>query len=166
MNTVGSIISGSGSLLLSGSGQVVLAGNNSYSGGTIISNGVLLVNNSTGSGTGSGGVTNSGGTLGGTGAIAGQVVINSGATFAPGNPTGTLSIGGNFTANSGAIMNYALGASSARTAVGGNLRLNGTLNVSNAGGLTNGIYTLFTYGGSPSGTLGDWHDSAGQGLFD
>ena len=36
--------------------------------------------------------------------------------------------------------------------VAGNLTLNGTLNVANAGGLGNGIYTLFTYGGSFSGT--------------
>ncbi|HZI32026.1 MAG TPA: hypothetical protein VFF11_06775, partial [Candidatus Binatia bacterium] len=37
-------------------------------------------------------------------------------------------------------------------AINGNLSLGGTLNVSNGGGLTNGAYTVITYGGSLSGT--------------
>jgi hypothetical protein len=41
-----------------------------------------------------------------------------------------------------------LGNNSDRTVVLGNLTLGGTLNISDAGGFTNGIYTLFTYGGT------------------
>jgi hypothetical protein len=41
-----------------------------------------------------------------------------------------------------------LGTNSDLTIVSGNLTLGGTLNVADAGGFTNGTYTLFTYGGA------------------
>jgi PKD repeat protein len=41
-----------------------------------------------------------------------------------------------------------LGINSDLTVVSGNLTLGGTLNVTDAGGFTNGTYTLFTYGGA------------------
>jgi len=151
-NLVSGKISGDGTLTILGGGAVTLTGNNTYNGGTVISNGMLLVNNTLGSGTGSGGVTvYNGGALAGSGTIAGSVAINNGGIFSPGNGSGTLTIGGDFTANSGAVLNFALGTNSDQAAVGGNLTLNGTLNVTNAGGFGNGVYTLFTYGGSLSG---------------
>ena len=50
--TYAGIISGSGSLTQVGPGAVFLAASNSFSGGTIISNGSLFVNNASGLGTG------------------------------------------------------------------------------------------------------------------
>jgi rhamnogalacturonan endolyase len=153
-NVVSGAISGSGSVTILGGGTVALNGNSTYSGGTSISNGTLLVDNSPGSGTGSGVVTAfSGGTLAGNGTIGGSAVIENGGILSPGNGVGALSINGNFTANSGAMLDYALGTNSDQAVVGGNLALNGTLNIGNAGGLGNGTYPLFIYGGNLSGTL-------------
>ena len=147
-NLVSGNVSGAGSLAILGGGTVALAGANIFSGGIAVSNGTLLVNNSAGSGT----VTVfNGGTLSGTGVIGGAAVIQSGGIFSPGNPNGRLTINGNFTTAAGSILNFALGTNSDSAAVGGNLVLNGTLNIANAGGLTNGIYNLFTYGGSLAG---------------
>ena len=147
-NTVTGAISGNGSVTILG-GIVALSGNNTYSGGTSVSNGTLLVDNTVGSGTGSGAVTilNSG-TLGGTGTVGGSVTVQSGGAFSPGNNTGVLTINGNFTANSGSSLDFALGTNSDEAVVTGNLTLNGALNIANAGGLGNGTYTLFTYGGT------------------
>ncbi|MGD1084165.1 MAG: MBG domain-containing protein [Verrucomicrobiota bacterium] len=147
--TIGGVISGTGAVTLSGGGTVTLTGNNTYGGGTSVNSGTLLVNNSAGSGAGTGAlVVASGATLGGDGSIGGAVTIKSGGVFSPGNPVGTLSVANNFTANSGAILDYTLGTSSDKTAVGGNLTLNGTLNLTAAAGFTSGTYTLFTYGGA------------------
>ena len=51
------VISGSGSLIQLGSGALTLTRSNTYTGGTIVSNGTLFVNNAIGSGTGTGSVT-------------------------------------------------------------------------------------------------------------
>jgi rhamnogalacturonan endolyase len=151
-NLVSGAVSGAGSLTVLGGGTVNLTGSNTYSGGTSVSNATLQVNNTQGSGTGSGGVTVlSTGTLAGSGTVGGPVAIRSGGVFAPGNSTGTLTINGDFTADNGASLNFALGTISDEAVVSGNLMLNGTLNIANAGGLGNGTYTLFTYGGSLSG---------------
>ncbi|HEY3761071.1 MAG TPA: polysaccharide lyase family protein [Verrucomicrobiae bacterium] len=150
-NVVEGAISGGGSLTILG-GTVALTGNSTYSGGTIVSNSTLLVDNTTGSGTGSGAVTVlNGGTLGGTGIIGNSVIVQNGGALSPGNGTGTLAINGDLIANSGSLLNFSLGASSDEATVSGNLTLNGSLNIANAGGLGNGTYTLFTYGGILSG---------------
>ena len=153
-NAVNGVISGAGSLAILGGGTVTLTGNNLYSGGTLVSNGTLQVNNVLGSGTGSGAVNVfNGGALAGSGVIAGSVVINNGGVFTPGNGGGTLTVGGNLTAGAGVMLDFGLGTNSGQAVVAGNLTLNGTLNVTNAGGFGNGVYTLFAYGGSLSGTL-------------
>jgi autotransporter-associated beta strand protein len=59
----GGIISGTGSLFKKTAGTLTLTGANTYSGGTVISNGAILVANSTDSGLGSGSVTIQGGIL-------------------------------------------------------------------------------------------------------
>lgn len=153
-NVVSGNIGGAGNVVLAGSGLVELTGNNTYGGGTLVNNGMLLVNNTTGSGTGSGGVVvANGGVLSGNGVVSGPVTINSAGVFSPGDGTGTLTINGNFTANRGSILDYALGTNSDEAVVSGNLALNGTLNITNSGGLGNGAYPLFAYGGSLSGAL-------------
>lgn len=79
-------ITGIGQLILAGDGAVVLSSNaNTWSGGTIVDQGVLRIANTSGSATGSGFVTvGRGAVLEGTGLIGGQVVINSGGTLSVG----------------------------------------------------------------------------------
>jgi autotransporter-associated beta strand protein len=87
-----------GSLTKIGRGNLTLTNASSYTGGTIISDGILLANNTTGSATGIGRVRVMAGTLGGSGIIGGGVVVGtgsgSGAILGPGNGSipGTLTI--------------------------------------------------------------------------
>jgi len=130
-----------------GTGALALSGANTYGGGTTVSNGILLVNNATGSGTGSGAVTVvSGATLGGTGIVGGPVTVY--GTLSPGNGSGTLTISNNLVLVAGAVLQYELGTNSSQSVVSGNLTLNGTLNVTDGGGFSNGTYTLFRYSGT------------------
>jgi PKD repeat protein len=72
------------------------------------------------------------------------VTILDGATLAPGTSTGTLTVS-NLVLNSTSVLAYELGTTSDQTVVTGNLTLDGTINITDAGGLANGHYTLFTY---------------------
>jgi autotransporter-associated beta strand protein len=140
-------IQGTTTILKEGTGTWVLTGSNTYNGGTTVSNGTLLVNNTTGSGTGTGAVmVVSGAALGGNGFIGGPVTVD--GTLTPGSSVGTLTVSNNLVVNAGAVLAYALGTTSDRTVVSGNLTLGGTLNVTNSGGFGVGSYTLFTYGGT------------------
>gem|GEM_PF-2274866 len=95
-NTISSVISGSAGLNKYGSGTLTLAGINTYTGGTIISNGTLLVNGSITSAV----TVISGASLGGTGTINGNAILSSGAmalltTGTPLNITGSLTLNNN-----------------------------------------------------------------------
>jgi autotransporter-associated beta strand protein len=150
----GGIISDGGAaattLTFVGLGSLSLLGNNTFSGGVIVNGGALFINNTAGSGTGSGTVTvNSSATLGGTGTIAGITSVGAGGALAPGNGTaGLLTINNDLSLNNGCTLQFQLGASSDRVAVGGDLTLGGTLNFSAAAGFGAGTYTLFTYTGA------------------
>ena len=103
--------------------------------------------------------------LGGKGRLGGNVTIQSGGTLAPGGAgavAGTLTIDGDLTLQGGSLLSYALGQAGVAggalndlTNVGGNLALGGTLNVSTSTGGTfgPGVYRLFNYGGTHSGSL-------------
>jgi autotransporter-associated beta strand protein len=97
--TFSGVISGTGSYRRTAStagtgGITIFTGDNTYSGGTAVNDGVLLACNSTGSATGTGSVNvNTGGALGGNGAISGAVNINAGGTLAPGESIGVLDTG-------------------------------------------------------------------------
>ncbi len=127
-----------------GSGVLTLTStNNTYSGGTTVSNGTLLVNNAAGSGAGSGALAvNASGTLAGTGIIVAPVTVNAGGALAPGNPLGLLTISNNLTLAGGSttlmqVQPYPLTNGSVK--VSGNLLLGGTLSVTNIGSaFTNG----------------------------
>jgi rhamnogalacturonan endolyase len=146
---VGNVIGGTGNVVLFGSGTVTLNASNSYNGGTSVSNGMLQVDNLSGSGTGSGQViVANGGALSGTGEIGGSVDIQGGGSLVSGYVNGSLTVDGDLSMGAGSILNVQPGANNNSIVVGGNLNLGGTLNVTNAAGLPDGSYSLFTYGGS------------------
>ncbi|BCH24969.1 outer membrane autotransporter barrel domain-containing protein [Mesorhizobium sp. L-8-3] len=148
--TFAGVISGTGALTKSGTGALTLTGNSSaYAGTTDLAAGLLAVNGSLG-----GAVTISGGTLGGSGTLSGNVSVTNGA-IAAGNSPGTLTIGGDLLLASGSSLNFELGGPTGTAGVdsdlivvGGGLTLDGTLNVTDAGGFGAGVYRLINYSGA------------------
>jgi len=86
-----------------------------------------------------------GGTLMGDGIVIGNIIAVAGAVH-PGSSPGTLTVDGDLTLGSEIILNFELGTNADSIVVGGALTLNGVLNVTDAGGLGYGTYTLLTYG--------------------
>jgi autotransporter-associated beta strand protein len=117
-------------------GRTILTASNTYSGGTIVSDGTLLVNNPTGSGTGTGTVTvHSQGVLGGTGTIGGAVVVTNGGSIGAGTSVGTLTLTNGLSLSAGGTNIWELAANSTSnpganydqiSLTGGNLVLGGT----------------------------------------
>ena len=84
------------------------------------------------------------------GGLGGNVQLASGATLTGGGTATPLSVG-SLALSSGTNLDFSLGSAASSTTVvnvAGNLTLDGTLNVSNAGGFGTGVYQLFRYGGS------------------
>ncbi|HWA42607.1 MAG TPA: autotransporter domain-containing protein [Hypericibacter adhaerens] len=145
-------IAGAGTLVKDGTGTTTLTGTSSYTGATSVNAGKLVVDGSLGN---TAVTVASGATLGGAGTIGGTVTIDSGAHLAPGDSPETLTINGDLLLNAGSILDYELGLAGTvgggvndLIAVGGNLTLDGTLNVADVGGFGMGVYTLMTYGGT------------------
>ncbi|WP_309085982.1 autotransporter-associated beta strand repeat-containing protein [Chelativorans sp.] len=157
--TLSGIIGGAGGLVKSGAAALTLTGNNIYAGPTTVTAGSLYVEGNQG---GADGLTSvlSGATLGGGGRIGGDVTIADGATLTPGaadGTPGTLAIDGNLALSGGSILNYSFGQANVEggtlndfITVGGNLVLDGTLNVTETPGGTfgPGIYRIFSYNGT------------------
>jgi fibronectin-binding autotransporter adhesin len=159
----GGAISGGGSLVIdTGPGiAVTLTGSNTagsaFTGTVTLDSGKLVLDGDFGD------VTNNdaefvlrGGALGGSGTFHGDMAVTSG-TLAPGNSPGTLTIAGNLTLGAATLLNYELsqagtpgGGGNDLIQVGGNLTLDGTLNVSALAGFSAGYYRLFDYGGALS----------------
>jgi fibronectin-binding autotransporter adhesin len=150
LNTVFSGVIANGSLNNSstavskvGSGELTLAATHTYTGSTNVSGGKLVV-------TGSLGATatrvETTGAIGGTGTIGGAVTCN--GSLQPGVSLGTLSLRAGLILASTSKLDYELGEISDRTAVTGNLTLDGTINVTAAPGFAAGSYSLITYTGS------------------
>jgi fibronectin-binding autotransporter adhesin len=104
---------------------------NLQGGGHIFTDGLIVTNNAT---------------LQGTGTITAATTIH--GTLAPGSSVGTLNNSGAVILASTAVLNYELGASNDLTVVTGNLTLDGTVNITDAGGFGVGTYTLISYTGS------------------
>ena len=151
--TVGAVISGVGnSLTKTGPGVLRLNGDNTYSGGTIVSAGGLMVGNTTGSGVGPGALTiQSGAFLGGQGFVGGATTIEPGGTLGAGKTPGNLTFTHGLTLNDGAVFNFQLGTTSDRlTVTGGVLTGAATpgsliLNLTAGAGFGAGVYTLFDF---------------------
>lgn len=149
-------ISGNGAITHVGSGTTTLNGNSpSYSGTTTVPNGTLLVNGVLGNSSHSF-TTLSGGILGGVGSIGGNVSIQDGV-LSPGNSVGTLGVLGNLSLSGSSILHYEFGEANTAggllndlTNVGGNLQLDGVLNVNVESGavLQAGVYRIINYNGS------------------
>ncbi|TNV21703.1 transporter [Buttiauxella sp. B2] len=154
---LGGVISGSGEFHQIGTGVTRLSGANTYQGVTQVNSGTLLVNGDQSGATGATSVA-SGATLGGSGTIGGSVTFANGTTLTPGDGgTGTLAIKGDLTLASDTNNKFELGqpftsggALNDLVTVGGNLTLDGDLNVTlSAGGIfAPGLYRLFEYAGS------------------
>lgn len=127
-------------------GVTRLTGDSSgFSGSTSILGGTLKVDNKLG-----GTVTASGtGTLAGAGRVSGNVDMTGGGVLT-GASGQTLTIGGSLVLGSASAVNVALGAAHSTPLfdIGTSLTLDGTLNVTDFGGLGAGVYRLFNYGGS------------------
>ncbi len=136
-------------LTKSGTGTLTLSGSNAYTGNTNLTGGTLLINGALGN---TQVAVASGAALGGTGTIAGDVSVADGGILL-GRAGQTLSMG-SLALSGGSVVNVSLGAPSTTRLfnVTGDLALNGTLNVGNAGGFGDGLYRLFDYGGALSGS--------------
>jgi autotransporter-associated beta strand protein len=107
---------GAAGLIMTGAGTMTLSATNTYTGGTIVSNGTLQLSGSIGNGAvtvdggtlqvsgsiGTGGVTVNGGTFGGGGTIGGAVTIQAGGAIQPG--VGVSAAGTVLTVNNGVTM--------------------------------------------------------------
>lgn len=144
---------GTTSIVKEGNGYWRLNGANSYKGTTRITNGKLIVN---GTHSSTANTTVEGGTLAGTGRLYGNVIVQSGATFEPGdNGTGVFMLAGlNLNDGSTAAMDIDMNAKSKDlVSCSGSITYGGVLNVNVTGNLQAGqSITLFT-ASSHSGTF-------------
>ncbi|WP_181175673.1 autotransporter-associated beta strand repeat-containing protein [Mesorhizobium sp. B2-3-4] len=157
--TLSGLITGAGGLAKTGNGALTLTGANSYAAATNVTAGGLYVDGDNSAAIGAVSVAG-GATLGGKGTIGGDVTIADGATLSPGSADGTpgtLAIAGNLNLSSGSVLNYSFGQADVAggalndlTKVGGNLVLDGTLNVTASAGGTfgPGVYRVFSYDGT------------------
>ena len=134
----------SGNITKQGNGIMTLSSTNNYGGTTAVSDGTLLVNGSTGETMFS---VASGAVLGGRGTIGGAIMIQSGATLAPGSVVGTLTAGSSATIH-GRLAIEIDGVVNDHLAVAGNLDISSaTLGISElAGGTGQFEYIVATFG--------------------
>lgn len=136
-------------LTKAGNGTLTLSGSNNYTGDTNVTGGTLLVDGALGD---TQVAIAPGAALGGAGTISGDVSVASGGILS-GRTGQTLSLAA-LALDAGSVVDVTLGAPSTTRLfnIVGDLTLNGTLNVANAGGFGDGLYRLFDYGGAMSGS--------------
>jgi fibronectin-binding autotransporter adhesin len=91
------------------------------------------------------------GNLLGAGTIDASIINHQNGAISPGLSPGTLAFTGSLNLASSTALNYELGTLSDLVTVGGNLTLDGTLNVTAIAGFSSGLYPLIQY----TGTLTD-----------
>lgn len=156
--TFSGLISGTGAVNQIGAGTTTLTGNNSYKGVTTVQAGTLLVNGDQTAATDDTTVAGAA-TLGGTGTIGGNVIVQGDATLSPGTSdgtAGTLNIVGDLELNNTSNLafnfgepNVVGGAQNDLVNVGGDLVLDGNLNITETAGgnFGFGIYRVINYQG-------------------
>jgi autotransporter-associated beta strand protein len=163
--SLGSLISGAGTVRQQGAGTTTLTANNNYTGPTEVTGGRLLVN---GTHTGGQNYSVSGtGTLGGIGTLSAGVVVNSGGTLSPGpvGAVGEFTIG-SLTLNSGGALRFTLnGGSASFLKVTGAVNLNGGVNFSNISAPNADLYPLLSAGTTLSGAFGSISAPGGYEIF-
>ncbi|MZC04730.1 fibronectin-binding autotransporter adhesin ShdA [Salmonella enterica subsp. enterica serovar Typhimurium] len=159
-------LSGSGSLVKTGTGELTLSGDNSYSGGTTITDGTLIAANV--NALGSGNIDNSGTLiLDANGAFElANVTTHSGATTAL--AAGSTLDAGQFTQEDGSTLSIDLGAATDDAVItADSVALGGTLNVTGIGSVTDSwtpeAYT-YTLIGSDSAITTDFDDLTVAGM--
>jgi autotransporter-associated beta strand protein len=158
--TLGAAVT-TGGLEKLGSGTLTLSNASTYAGGTIVNAGTLLVTNGLDSATGTGSVTvKNTATFGGNGNVSGAVILESGATLAPGASIGLLDTGA-LTLPAGATLAAEIDSSTTvadAVNVTGNVTLGGSLAAIDAATVPAAItpgtkLTLITYSGTLIGTF-------------
>lgn len=144
--TFSGALSGNGDLYKNGSGTLLLSGTSHLAGATTVAGGTLRVDGNLGNG--SVWVEN-GAALAGSGALGGAVTVaNGGHLNLAGGSVLTL---GSLVLNDSSNLDVALGSATPGAAglanVTTDLTLDGTLNITDAGGFGIGVYRLFDYGG-------------------
>lgn len=166
--TYAGLLTGAGVARKTGTGTQVLDGANSSTAGVFtgsfqLDDGAVLVNGTLGGSDADGNrgtvTVASGALLGGSGTVDSDVTVADGGILAAGgsaDAVGTLTIGGDLTLSGGSVLEYQLGEADAvggpsndLIEVGGQLVLDGTLNVSETatGAFGPGTYRLFNYQG-------------------
>ena len=151
----GTIISGN-SLELEkvGSGKLTLTGTNTYTGATTVAAGLLTVNGSISSSALT--TVQSGAAIGGSGTV-GALVVETGATIAPGNSPGTLTVSGDAVWEAGGNYNWQLvDADGGAGADWDTIHITGELDLSNltlADPFKVNLWSLSTFAGSGGDAL-------------
>lgn len=148
-------LGGAGGLVKTDAGTLHLFGANFYAGETRIDGGTLEIGGDQSGATGATFV-NSGGVLKGAGIVGGDVTVGAGGTLAPGSEYGRLTINGDLILTADAALAMELGqagtpggALNDLVVVGGDLTLDGVLNVTESvgGAFGPGVYRLIDYAG-------------------
>lgn len=157
----GGIIVGNGLVTKLGSGAMTLTGvsdvGQNFTGDVEVRGGALVLNGVFGDAANNAANLHvgNGAELGGNGTFLGNVSVADGGIVRPGASAGTLTLAGNFALSGGSILNYELAQSGVvgggindLVVVGGDLTLDGTLNVTALAGFGAGYYRLIDYAGT------------------
>lgn len=149
-----------------GAGSLAIDGTTTGSGTTTVAQGKLIIGSNDGSTATLAGdaLVQDGATLAGHGRVSGDVTVATGGGISPGNSVGTLTVDGNLVMRSGSHLLYELGSPGAdflhtgtgdRISVGGDASFdNVTLDLLTSSGFGAGVYRLFDVGGVATFTNG------------